>query len=523
MNAAMSRIAAGPIDDAYRAGLKLAQEGRHAEAIVLFERALARRPDDVRVLFALGNTAEAVGHADAAENFFRRVLAQEPDRVEAMVNLGNLLRAGNRTADVIALLKPALERNPEEASLWLTLGSALNEAGDGKTAETFYREALRLSPGYALAQGNLADLLADGGAIGEALAMYGEVVRSDPKNAQARLNRAVLLLVAGDLKRGWDDYEYRLKIKGRAIHRDHGLPRWNGGTEAGMRLLVEAEQGVGDQIAFVSLIPQLAENLAAHGGRVILEAEPRLVPLFARSFAQVRVQPSDMETRGGCKLAHYHWLRGVGGADRAIEMGSLPRLLRGALDDFPKRHAYLVPSAERDDWARWLGGKGRAPYIGICWRSGLTGGTRNIQYAPLSEWGAFLRNLPGTLVSLQYDGRADEIGALEQMSGRTILVPPNLDQKQEIDRAASFIAALDAVASAPTAVSWIAAGLGVPTLKLLYKTSWTALGTDYEPFAPACRCIMPDKTGDWPTTFSRAASALNAMLPGTSSKIATNG
>jgi len=515
----MKMAAADRIDDAYGAGLKLAQEGHHAEAIAAFESALARTPDDARVLFALGNTAEAVGHRDAAENFFRRVLAQEPSRLEALVNLGNLLRAAGRTADVIALLKPALERNPQEPSLWLTLGSALNEAGDRKTAETFYREALRLSPGYAPALGNLADLLADAGAIGKALTMYGEVIRTDPGNAQARLNRAIIFLVAGQLAKGWEDYESRLVLKGKALTRDHTLPRWDG-LAANGRLLVTAEQGIGDQLAFMSLIPELAERFARQGGRVTLEVEPRLVPLMARSFPDVRVHASDVETRGGRKLAHYHWLDSEGGADCTIEMGSLPRIMRGALDRFPKDHAYLAPSRDRESWSRWLGAQGEPPYIGLCWRSGLLGGSRNMQYAPLEAWGQFLRAVPGTLVSLQYDGREDEIRALEQMSGRTILVPPNLDQKQEIDRTAAFIAALDAVASAPTAVSWIAAGLGVPTLKLLYKTSWTALGADYEPFAPACRCIMPDEGGDWAATFAKAADVLNAMAPAGKARIA---
>ena len=497
-----------PTGDAYEAGLSLAQEGRHAEAIACFERALGRQPDDARVLFALANAAEAVGHRQAAEAFFRRVLEQQPDRREALVNLANLLRAGNRTADVIALLTPALERTPGEAALWLTLGSALNEAGDRKTAETFYREALRLSPGYAPALGNLADMLADDGALEEALTMYGEVLRKEPQNAQARLNRAILFLVAGNLEKGWADYEYRLMLKAKTPARDHGLSRWNGAARKNLRLLVTAEQGVGDQLAFVSLIPELAATLAREGGRVILEAEPRLVPLFARSFPDVQVHASDMEMRGGQKRAHYSWLEAAGGADKAIEMGSLPKLMRKTLADFPKPHAYLTPSDARDNWLGLLGQRGKPPYIGLCWRSGLIGGARNLQYAPLEAWGGFLKSIPGTLVSLQYDGRPEEIAALEQMSGRSIFVAPDLDQKQEIDGSAALIAALDVVVSAPTAVSWISAGLGVPTLKILYRTSWTALGTDYEPFAPACRCIMPDENGDWATTFKRAGVAL---------------
>ena len=50
-------------------------------------------PDDTRVLFALGNTARALGMTQPAEEFYRMVLALEPGRLEALVNLANLLRA----------------------------------------------------------------------------------------------------------------------------------------------------------------------------------------------------------------------------------------------------------------------------------------------------------------------------------------------------------------------------------------------------------------------------------------------
>ena len=109
---------------------------------------------------------------------------------------------------------------------------------------------------------------------------------------------------------------------------------------------------------------------------------------------------------------------------------------------------------------------------------------------------------------MQYDASAEEIAELEALSGRTIHVPPGIDQKQELDRACALLAALDAVVSAPTAVSWLAAGAGTPTFKVLYDTSWTAFGQGIEPFAPACRCIMPDAPGDWARVFAKAAAAL---------------
>ena len=317
-----------PSEDSYGVGLQLLREGRHADAIRRFEEALTEHPDDSRVLFAIGNTAVALGDAAVAENFFRRVLTQQPDRLEALVNLANLMRKGSRTADVIALLTPALERNPSYAELWLTLGSALREAGDAATAETFYREALRLSPDYPPALGNLADLLADAGGVDEALALYERVLAAEPENAQAHLNRAVLYFLKGDLANAWPDYEYRLKLKDKTPQTDHGLPRWDGRVRKAMRLLVTAEQGIGDQIMFASLIPELGHHVAKKGGSLILEAEPRLVSLFARAFPSVSVHAGKVEARGGAKYARYSWLKETGGADAAIPLGSLGESMR---------------------------------------------------------------------------------------------------------------------------------------------------------------------------------------------------
>ncbi|MBV9550114.1 MAG: hypothetical protein JO256_10635, partial [Alphaproteobacteria bacterium] len=146
-----------------------------------------------------------------------------------------------------------------------------------------------------------------------------------------------------------------------------------------------------------------------------------------------------------------------------------------------------------------------------CWRSGKSGGHRSIQYAPLEAWGAFIRELPGTLVSVQYDATPEEIAALEAVSGRRIVVPQGIDQKHELDRTCALLCAMDAVITAPTAVSWLAAGAGVLTLKLLYDTSWTALSEQHEPFAPSCLCLMPTHRGDWQDTFGKARDLISRL------------
>jgi tetratricopeptide (TPR) repeat protein len=488
---------------AYQSGLKLSSQGRHGEAIAHFEQALALQPDDPKVLFALGNTASQLGQPNLAEQFFRRVLTQDPCRTEAIVNLSNLLRANGQFDAAIALLIPAIAREPKAAELHLTLGSAWRERGDLDRAKLHYQAALIARPDYALALANLADLLCDEGQRDVARTLYDKAIKVEPGNAQVRLNRAILHFLNGDLKEGWRDYAARVDIPGKvpAIAGEQRLAPWNGENLKKKRLLVRSEQGVGDQILFASVIPDLRTRADADGGSVILECEPRLETLFARSFPGVTVKPAALRTLNGVAVADYGWLKSVGGVNAATLMGALPRYLRGGMEDFPKPHVFLAPDAE--ETARWK--ESFAPgAIGICWRSGKLGGHRSIGFAPLESWGAFLRDTDATFVCVQYDARPEEIAELEAISGKKLIVPQGIDQKNELDRAAALMAGLSLVVSAPTAVACLAAAVGTRTLKLLYGLSWTAMGRDHEPFLPACQCVMPRRAGDWADVFDQA-------------------
>jgi Flp pilus assembly protein TadD len=506
---------------AYTQGLKLSSQGRHAEAIAQFETALAQTPDDTKVLFALGNTANVLGLAGPAEQFFRRVLALEPGRKEAIVNLANLLRSAGQQDAAIALLDPALAREPESPELLLTLGSCWREKGDIRTASAHYQAALAIRPNYVPALANLADLRADAGDRQEARTLYDQAIKADPKNPQARLNRAILHLLNGDLKDAWRDYAARIDVPGKVPVPEQRLPLWTGGPLKRVRLLVRSEQGIGDQVIFAGLVPDLAARARGEGGSVILECEPRLVSLFARSFPDVAVRPAAIKNIAGVPVADYGWLKAAGGAAAAILMGSLPKYLRPTLQSFPRPHQFLVPDPQ--ERTRWRSVFEKTPdekntdkkntgkkIIGISWRSGKFGdGERALQYAPLRDWADFLRDCDANFVCAQYGATDEEIAALEQMSGRKILVPENLDQKNELDRTCAMLSALDVLVSAPTAVSWLAAGAGVRTMKILFSDVWTAMGRDYEPFAPACECLSPATRGDWPSLFAEVVIRLS--------------
>ena len=73
----------------------------------------------------------------------------------------------------------------------------------------------------------------------------------------------------------------------------------------------------------------------------------------------------------------------------------------------------------------------------------------------------------------------------------------------------AMLSALEVLISAPTAVSWLGAGAGVRTFKLLYGDVWTAMGQSREPFAPSCECIAPAARGDWTDAFRQVITRLS--------------
>ena len=91
-------------------------------------------------------------------------------------------------------------------------------------------------------------------------------------------------------------------------------------------------------------------------------------------------------------------------------------------------------------------------------------------------------------------------------------MPARIDQKNELDRVAALSSVLDAIVSAPTAVSWLSAAVGVATYKALYDTSWTSFGKDYEPFAPSALCMMPRSRGNWGDVFAKIHAALKSRI-----------
>src|SRR5262245_24257895 len=122
------------------------------EARIRAEPAVAALHDDVALLYLdEGRVADAVGH-------FRRALAMQPSAASAHYNLATALSMGGNLDEAIRSYQAALELRPDYALAHNNLGAILFQRGQLDQALVHLREAVRLDSQNADALDNLGRL-----------------------------------------------------------------------------------------------------------------------------------------------------------------------------------------------------------------------------------------------------------------------------------------------------------------------------------------------------------------------------
>src|SRR3989475_258212 len=125
-------------------GAVLADQGKLAEAIEHYQRALQIRPENVEALNNLGVALARQGKLAEASDPFKQALQNRPDYAEAHNNLGVALAQQGKLAEAIDHYRQALRIMPNDVEVHNNLGRALAQQGKMAEASEHYEQALRL-------------------------------------------------------------------------------------------------------------------------------------------------------------------------------------------------------------------------------------------------------------------------------------------------------------------------------------------------------------------------------------------
>lgn len=417
---------------------------------------------------ALAAHANAPGHSGllrlAAECAFQ--LGQEPQ--------------------ALAWLNELIEHDDADAAIYAKRGDCLNRIECFEEATESLGRALHLDPAYAEARHNLAYSYHCLGRYAEAQKQLDILLESEKNDFSARWYRATCLLAAHHFAEGWRDYEFRFvstAVEGRIIP----LPAWRGEVLTGKRIVVTAEQGIGDEIMFASCLPELI----AQAEHCVIECNRRLVDLFRRSFPHATVVE-------WVRTPIPPWMASHGDADYHVFCGSLPLHFRRSLADFEQQHPYLTAGQDQvGQFRQRLAKLGGGLKVGIAWQGGGNASRTKTRSLRLDQLLPMFDVSDCTFISVQYGDHDEEVSAFNRQTGNMLHHWP--EAIADLDAFAALVAALDIIVTVCSAPVHFAGALGKEALVLTpYAPEWRYRGIGGRMvWYPSVHLFPQERLSDW--------------------------
>jgi tetratricopeptide (TPR) repeat protein len=503
-HSSLCRLGAIAIARATNAGVALR---RH------LDRALAH-DDDPQLRLLRAEMSLAIGQNSQAEEDYRAILRHQPGELAASVNLGAVLNASGRAHEGDVVLRRAVALEPASAPALqnltfakLTSGSpqalsmaaaaaaadplsstsqvnlaAAADALDRADADRFLRRAIALAPSASSALQMLGRRHSRAFRWNSFEVWTGRALRITPNDPDLALALAHGYLIRGDTTRGWPFWEGRLR-RAELQRSDLRGRRWTGQSVEGQTILLHAEQGFGETLQFLRFAP----DVAARGGRVVVEVQPALANLGTHGLTGIRV------ISRGQPLPPHDW---------HCPLPSVPAVLGIRLDTPPSRMPYLFARPDAVDvWRDRLKSMSR-PLIGLCWR-GNPAFPDDRRRSPGLCALAGLLDADAAFVSLTRAPADADRPLLTRLYDATA-------ELSDFDATAALIGALDLVITSDTAIAHLAGALAKPTWVLLaHAADWRWLmNREDSPWFPTMRLFRQQKPGDWETIVDEVSRVL---------------
>ena len=413
-----------------------------------------------------------------AINNFKKVIEIDSEYQEAYINLGAAYDSVGFHLENINISLVAISKWPSNPILHLNLGAALSGLNLYEEAKKSFETCLILNPELIEAKLNIAAIHSKNNLCKEAINIYEEfLIKFDKlnhsKKEMVKYYLSYEYLKDGNLKKGWEYYlsgfDYNIpSYLRRRPNRDFDVPMLTDSFTLDHKILIWSEQGLGDELMFATMLPDLLKNTS----NIIFECDSRLVPIFSRTYPKIQVREHSYIKKELIQDYDFH-----------MPSGNLCLSLRFELKKFPINSFNLVvdPLKVFKFQNRLLSYKNKK-IIGISWRSQTLTPQRNVGYTSLTDWGSVLNLEDCIFVNLQYGDCETEIKDAENKFNINIIRWNDLDLKNDLEDVLALITCLDLVITPANAVSSLAGSVGKETFMFVNKYGWDSLGTDYCPW-----------------------------------------
>lgn len=468
----------------YDQGLIAFEEGNYIKAVRLLEEASRKEPKNPMLLSKLGNSLRRVGRFQEASVVHEELVRIYPYEPEALSELATVFLAWGKIDRAVEQFEKAVRLCPASAELHYNLAVAEQHAGRTERAIKSYRTALSINPSHARGWSNLGICLKSLKEMDEALTCQRRAVSLSPNDPELQWNLALTQLLLGDLKGGFERYEWRRKIPG--FVNPGGIP-WTGAPARNRTLTVYAEQGLGDTLQFARYLSAAKKRAA----RLLFMCRKELVPLLREGF-----KDADEIIPLGAVPKH----------ELSAPLMSLPHLL-GMPEPLPKKAPYLTADEKRIAYWKPRLRTQRRIHVGAAWQGNPSHRDDRRRSIPVHLLIPILNLDEARFLSLQKKHGTE---ALREAKDRFNIVDLGdaLDKDGAFTDTAAIMKCMDIVLTVDTAVAHLAGALGVEVWTMLPFVPDFRWGLKDCRFYPTMRLFRQTRRNDWSNVIEEVRSAL---------------
>ena len=475
--------------------------GNIEEAKRLFEKSLLLNKNQPLILSNLGNIYIELQDNLKAIELFEESLVLNPSSATTHFNLGKAFANLDLYDDSISAYITATKINPIFAKAHMNLGFTYNKIGKYVDAIGSYTASINLDSKVALSFYNRAVAYENSKSFSKAMDDYNSSLSIEPNNPKTNLNKGLLNLLLGNMQEGWVGYDKRLTLNHTENYFASTKPELYDFNLINKRIMIYAEQGLGDQILFCSLIKDAIET----NNYLIISLDERLLPLMARSFKNFQnLSFVSNEKKVSDELFDYH-----------LPIGNLGKFFRLTYKDFEvEKKTYLTPDKVKaiNLNKRMRGVEGNKVLCGISWKSTKTNAASEkslnlVDFLPLFK----LPNIK--FIDLQYGDCENEKNQLQNEYGIKIESVSDIDNYNDIDGLAALIESCDFVVTSSSVTAHLAGAINKKTFLLLpyhFGVSWYWHVDDLQSrWYPAVKIFRQSEYKSWKNPISMVVKELS--------------
>ncbi len=415
----------------------------------------------------------------------KKAIEKQPNNIGFYASLGCAYSSIKDYEKAIESFMTVIKLDPKVSQVHFYLGEAYRQIEEFPKALEHFSQCMELSPDHQGAQLMAAVVQEELKHFDQAKKLYHGVIQTHPNYTIAHVNLGMCCLLTGEYEKGWEEYEWRLRLPNHHHNHEFLKPKWSGEDLKNKTLLIICEQGFGDSIQFIRFI----ELLSKDGAKIIIMSPKELISLLK-------------EQKNVDQVISYE--EPLPDYDFYIPMLSIPKVLEWKPNTFTQDFPYLHIK-EKD---LTFISKDKIN-IGLLTQTRRGANDEKFRSIELTRFEGVFDKEKHNVVSLDFfaGGGNTPLGNLQLASGVVDVVPEILDFMDT----ANIIQKLDLIISVDTVVVHIAGALNKKVWLMLAAVPgwrWDLNFPTTTPWYPSVQLFRQPLYNDWDTVINEIKNEL---------------